>query len=402
MYRGRLTFALLVCAAAARPAAASPLELFGAGGRSPALAGAGGASADDFDALYLNPAGLADVDGKRLHTGLLLGAFQLDGVDRPVDDAVGVSAGLALRLRLGGALRDRISLGLGMLTPPAVVTRISAPAAGTPYHTLLENRAQTIGVLIGAGVRLSPRWSAGLSLLALGALKGTLHIVGDPAGRVGATTDAITVVDVAPIAGARFHARADLTLAAVVRLPSQSSYHIEVDDSLGSKIPIELPDILLAGVAQYDPLAVTVEADWQPSPRLRAMVQAGWLRWSGFPIPSRDPIDDGQPDPEPRFHDTFVPRAAIELALGAGLVGRAGGAWLSSPAPADSALLDSSRLLIGAGLGLARRSPLPYRIDLWAQLHHLLSRDHPVDGGEPITTSGRIIAGGLSVGADFE
>src|SRR5687767_2277761 len=119
--------------------------MFGAGGRSPALAGAGSASVDDFDALYVNPAGLAGVAGKRLHTGFMFGAFQLDNVDRPADDAVGLSAGIVLRLRLGGALRDRVSVGIGMLSPPTVVTRLRAPAAGTPYYALLENRAQTIG-----------------------------------------------------------------------------------------------------------------------------------------------------------------------------------------------------------------------------------------------------------------
>src|SRR5688572_12297031 len=111
---------------AARPAAASPLEMFGAGGRSPALAGAGAASVDDFDSLYVNPAGLAAVAGKRLHTGFLFGSFQLDNVDRPAEDAVGLSAGIALRLKLGGALRDRVSVGIGMLSPPTVVTRLRA------------------------------------------------------------------------------------------------------------------------------------------------------------------------------------------------------------------------------------------------------------------------------------
>src|SRR5262245_52321595 len=100
----------MVSLAVARPAAGSPLEMFGAGGRSPALAGAGAASAEDFDALYLNPAGLAGVGGKRLHAGFLYGTFQLDHVDRPAADAWGVSVGVALRLRLGGALRDRVRL----------------------------------------------------------------------------------------------------------------------------------------------------------------------------------------------------------------------------------------------------------------------------------------------------
>ncbi|HTM21530.1 MAG TPA: hypothetical protein VL172_13510 [Kofleriaceae bacterium] len=399
---GRVTIALIALLAAARPVAASPLEMFGAGGRSPALAGTGGASAEDFDALYLNPAGLAGVAGKRLHAGLLYGTFQLDNVDRPAADAWGVSIGIVLRLRLGGALRDRLSFGIGLLSPPTVVTRLRAPAAGTPYYALLENRAQTIGVLTGVGVQLSRRWRAGVSLLALGALEGTLHIIGDPAGRVAATTDLVTVVDVAPITGVSWQLRPALALAAVFRMPSQSSYHIEVDDDLGGKIPIELPDILLAGEPHYDPMAVSVEADWRVTPRLRALAQLAWQRWSGLPVPSRDPIDDGVPDAAPGFHDTVVPRAAVEAVLAGGLIGRAGAAFLMTPAPRDSELIDSHRVLVGAGLGLVRVHPLPLRIDLWAQLHQLIARDHPLADGSSVRSRGRILVGGLSVGMDFE
>jgi hypothetical protein len=70
--------------------------------------------------------------------------------------------------------------------------------------------------------------------------------------------------------------------------------------------------------------------------------------------------------------------------------------------PAAPSLIDSHRVLISAGLGLARLNPLPYRIDLWGQLHHLLPRDHPMAGAETVQSRGRIIVGGLSLGMDFE
>src|SRR4051794_4639879 len=87
-------------------AGASPLQMFGFGGRSPGLGATGVASADDFDCVYLNPAGLAEVPRKRFSVGTLLGAFDLRGVDRTVDPAIGVEFGGALPMPLGGALKD--------------------------------------------------------------------------------------------------------------------------------------------------------------------------------------------------------------------------------------------------------------------------------------------------------
>jgi long-chain fatty acid transport protein len=84
--------------------------MFGFGARSPALAATGVASADDFETIYLNPAGLADVKRKRLSAGTLIGDFSLDGVDRDVNRATGVEVGSAFPLPFGGALRGRIGL----------------------------------------------------------------------------------------------------------------------------------------------------------------------------------------------------------------------------------------------------------------------------------------------------
>jgi hypothetical protein len=80
---GRPGFVALAMLVVAMRAQASPLELFGFGGRSPALAATGVASAD-FEALYLNPAGLPEVSGRRLSVGTLFGSFSLSGciVDR--------------------------------------------------------------------------------------------------------------------------------------------------------------------------------------------------------------------------------------------------------------------------------------------------------------------------------
>ena len=50
--------AALVFVLAAPPAQASPLDLFGVGGRSPAMAGTGVADTSSYEAAFLNPAGV--------------------------------------------------------------------------------------------------------------------------------------------------------------------------------------------------------------------------------------------------------------------------------------------------------------------------------------------------------
>src|SRR3954451_17226193 len=99
----------------AGPAAASPLELFGFGGRSPGLAGAGVASTDGYEAVFVNPAGLAHVGHQRITIVCLYGAFALHLDDQPTstDPASGAVFGGALPIPLGGALRDRVGLGFG-------------------------------------------------------------------------------------------------------------------------------------------------------------------------------------------------------------------------------------------------------------------------------------------------
>src|SRR5215470_5299741 len=178
---------VVTCFGAAGVAGASPLEIFGFGGRSPALAETGVASADDLDALYLNPAGLAEVTGRRLSVGSVFGSFSLSGVNRPVDDAVAIEIGGAFRLPLGGALADRVGLGIALYVPTELLNRARVPAPGMPFFAVLENRSQVVGIQLGAGVRLTDELEVGASVLALAAMRGLINVAPDAAGRLTTT-----------------------------------------------------------------------------------------------------------------------------------------------------------------------------------------------------------------------
>jgi long-chain fatty acid transport protein len=395
--------AVLLCLGSA--AQASPLEMFGFGGRSPALAATGVAYADDYECLYLNPAGLADVKRKRLTAGTLVGSFSLDGVDREVDPAVGVEVGAAFPLPLGGALADRIGLGFAIYVPTTVLNRARAPRPGAPFFALLENRSEVVGIQVGLGARISERWSAGAGFLALGGLLGGIDVAPDAAGRFATTSEQQLIAAFAPIFGARFRASDALTLGSTLRFSAKSTYDILITADLGEAIPVTIPPLRIAGTAQYDPMALAVEAAFRAEPFL-VTAQVIWQRWGQFPVPTMNVVENMPPMDPAEFHDTVTPRLGLEWRSqhfdATELILRGGYAFVLSPAPeitGSQALLDNHRNVLAAGVGVV--SP-PIHIDVWGQAHLLVGRAHDRPEGEAdLDTGGTILVGGLMIGVDL-
>src|SRR5688572_30821203 len=176
----RVGILVALAVAIARPAGASTLDLFGFGIRSPALAGAGVATADDYEAVYSNPAGLAEARRKRATVGFVASDFRLE---LGADDAGGLGTGTILGgvvpMPLGGWAKDRVGFGLGMYIPTDTLTRVRAPFPGAPSFALLDTRTRVIAIQVAAGIRLTERWSAGLGIIALAALTGGIDVTTD-------------------------------------------------------------------------------------------------------------------------------------------------------------------------------------------------------------------------------
>src|SRR4051794_3381402 len=95
--------------AVARSASASPEDIFSYGTRSPAMGGTGAASAQGFEAAYLNPALLSRMRERKLTAGLMGATFSLQGGPDavPAKPAKGVIIGVDLPIPFGGVLQDR-------------------------------------------------------------------------------------------------------------------------------------------------------------------------------------------------------------------------------------------------------------------------------------------------------
>lgn len=412
--------ALAIGASGASGAEASPLDLFGFGGRSPGMAGTGVASTTDYDAVYLNPAGLADVPRKRATVGFLAGDFRLElaGTPTDTDSPRGLMIGGQVPMPLGGALKDRIGLGFGFYVPGQAINRVRAPFPGEPTFALLESRSHVVGLMVAVGARLDRRWSVGLGVNSLAILRGTIDVTTDGAGRFTTQSQQQLLTRFAPIAGARFRWRRDVDLGAVVRAPSRSDYDIVVTNDLSAVLPLSLPIIRIAGTAQYDPLIVAAEAAWRLDARTTVTGHLAWHRWSAFPLPTQNPVVGNPPQEEPGFHDTAVPRAAVEHVrpfAGGTLAARAGYAFFWSPAPemrGRQSLLDNHRHELAGGVGLAwPGKALPLHVDAWVQWHHLMARRHTKEPGlfgpgdpppfESIGSGGDVLVGGITAGVDL-
>ncbi|MCA9673695.1 MAG: hypothetical protein H6708_13850 [Kofleriaceae bacterium] len=410
--------AFVVCAPSA--VAASPLELFGFGARSTGLAGAGVASTDSYESVYLNPAGLAHVPRKRATIGTLYGDFSLrmDGDDTGTESARGLVIGGELPIPFGGAWKDRVGLGFGFYVPAVAINRARHPFPGEPVFVLLENRTHVIAIQLAAGARITSRLDVGVGVVALAVLQGSIAVSTDAAGRFTTASEQQLLTRLAPVAGVRWHARDDLDLGAVARAPSRSDYDILVTSDIGDVVPIELPPIHIAGAAQYDPGTVAIEAAWQTSPGLTLSAQLQWQHWGAFPLPTKNPTEGTPAQELPDFHDTVVPRLAIERVGRRGattLAARGGLAFVMSPAPEQSgrqSLLDNHRVIGAAGVGVAwPEARVPLHLDAWVQWHQLVPRTHTKDVGafgpddmipfDVLETSGHLVVGGLSVGVDL-
>lgn len=430
MSRVRRVVAGLVVAAVlggAGSALASPQDVFGFGPRSVAMGATGAADAEGFGAVWGNPALLSLARERELSLGFFGAHFDLHAGRRLSYDGLrGSLIGAVVPVPFGGVLANRVAIGLGFFTPFDLVVRGRILYPETPQF-LLADRTQSVAMQAAMGVELGWGVRVGGGFAALAALDGSVVVATDTSGRVGTSVEDTLVASYAPLVGASVDLGPNYRVGLAFRgeLVGRFAVRIDVRD-LG---PIVVPPLDISGVAQFDPWQVAFEFARVRGP-WRAAAGITYKRWSAYPGPAEPTVRCPLPGtaglegdctplvpPAVGFSDTVVPRVGVErvveVADGVTMKLRAGAFFEPSPAPAqtrESNYDDSSRTALTLGYGLALRGPIPpIDLDLFGQVHLLHPREHAKDpdipasnpGAPGVTSSGVIVAGGMTAGVRF-
>ncbi|WP_437841189.1 OmpP1/FadL family transporter [Sorangium sp. So ce1153] len=416
--------------APARAAQASPEDVLGFGARASAMGATGAASAEGYEAVHANPALLSLSRERRLTLGLEGAIFDLRAGDRRLSYAPlrGSLIGATLPIPFGGALADRVTIGLGFFTPFDVVVRGRILYPETPQFPLAD-RTQSVAAQAALGASLGRGVRVGAGFAALAALSGSVTVATDASGRVGTLVEDTLVASYGPIVGASYDLGA-YRVGATFRGELVGRFNVVIHaEDLGG---IAVPPLNIAGIAQYDPAELALEVARVRGP-WRVAIGATYKRWSDYPgaveatvrCPEVDP-DTGEPftgscsapaPAAPGYSDTVVPRVGVErtLALRPGATAHARGGAFFEPSPAPeqtgaSNVYDNARLGLSLGYGLALAAPLPrLTLDLFTEVQLLLPRAHQKRGdpgaaageGGAVRARGFLVAGGTTVGVAF-
>lgn len=416
---------------------AAPQDLFGFGARSSAMGMTAAASAEGYEATFGNPALLADTRTKALTLGLGVARHGLSadtpGHPRslPTDGMKTIYIGAALPMPFGGVLKDRLTFGVGFLDPVKFLVRGKILYPERQQYPIVAPRVQSLAVMMGLGARITDRVRVGAGFEALAAVVGEILIQLDATGRVGSRTDDQVVAAYAPIASGSVDVTDHLRVGLVYRgeLIGRFALTIRAQD-----LGIPLPDFNVAGIAQYVPEQLALEARWRsiadvdpharggalPTSQRGTVIAGGLLarRWSKYPGPNEPTVlantefgagfDPGHPFVA---HDTLSPRVGVEhgVPLGARAGVRLRGGYAFEPSPLGAQtwkenFLDSSRHVLTAGFAVVGDETLPFSIDVFGQLHLLTTRTHHKEAelGQPDVTSGGTIAVvGMTAGVRF-
>lgn len=399
-----LTLAQLTQVTALEPQArATTMELYGFGPRLTAMGNTGEAAADDYFAVYANPANL--VLNPRIHLGwggdLVLNRFKVDrqGGEQRYPTAIpdnNYLMHMGISSPLPGWFEDKAALGIALHLPIGHDTRLDAHDPRQPQVMMYDTLGDRLALVAGVGIRPT-RWLAiGVSMQLLTTLQGSADIdVSVLDHRITRKhLDIELLTKPYPIVGVTVLPAKGVRVALVWRSKSEVKY--------GLPLTVDLEDVgrlqfKLSGDGLFLPDVYALAASVQHGAWLTTAGVA-WLRWSQLPPLGADvhlELDDrhlktrgNAPDQllyvnnapiDVGARDILQPRAGVEWQALPALVARAGVQYRPTPLPKSdgpAAYLDSPATTLGLGLGVrlidptaVHRKPLQLDVSLgWTTL----------------------------------
>ncbi len=422
------------------PALANPWSFYDFQPRALSMGGALTSAADDYTAVFYNPAGLTIVKDSAFGFGLQLSFPELSlNFDNPgsanqalhPENAHNISFGAHFPLG-GPRFTNRIAIGLGINVPTSSLLDGQALDPAIPHWYMYQTLPRRLVAVLGLGVSPWDWLSLGASIQILAGVSGALDYEIDiVAGRFVRKTVGFDIEPrAAPILGFELRPIEGLRIGGTYRESISTSVELPVDLTVtglatllvSTEFQVQyMPDEYVLGVSYF----------WQQAD-LQLSFDLAYQRWSAAPDPSvRSGIDAGgellkgtgletafdAPGPgqartvELGFRDAIIPRIGLEKKLGP-LRLRGGYALRPSPAPLQTTgtnYVDTTAHQFNLGGGLRFHDPLqflanPLSVDLGVAVYALAERRHQkVDSTDPIgsyTASGMIYA--VSMGFRYE
>ncbi len=451
-----LAIAIALASLAPSAAAAQPMDTYGMGSRSVALAGAVTADVEDFSANYYNPAGIVR-DG-RLHVGLGWFGAAHDLYLNQYSSAVDPVDGIVLGLNVPGHVGDfRFGFGLGVHLNDQRVSRTRTLPRARPRWELYDNRPQRTYLATHVAIQPWPwlRIGGGIAFLSYSAnalkIRGTINFASPERSQLEHQLEGRLITIRYPQVGMQIGPFENLNFGVVYRgeYALDNTLVAEVGSTDGNPVnqtAIVVGDLAVNGyfylltqsVNAYVPHQISFSASWNAVPWLRIGAELTWLMWSLYKSPIGtshivldievppslqdrihvpDDIPDGTPIPA-NFSDRVVPRLGVEVTpyqdADVAVQVRAGYFYENSPAPAQMAytnLVDTDRHTwsIGVGLDLFGLRPLlPGWLSLdahfaysWLPAREMI-KTSPIDPVGDYVAWGNMFAGGLTMEAGFD
>ncbi len=420
-------------------AAADTFETFGYGPRAAAMGGAQTADANDYTSVYYNPALMPyhkDVNfGFNFQWYRMNASVQSKDLARDIDctyctaqDQVGMSLGLLFPL--GGRVRNRVALGLGLYAPETRLLRVLSPARDQPFWLHYNSSPERLVVHVGGGVKITEWLSLGLGVQALADLVGngadvSVDLFNKQVQK--ATLDSHLATRLAPVVGLSVRPKPWLRFGATYRGEMFLLYRIPANVNL---VGVGELQFNITGSTLYTPHTVQFGAAIDPIPELTISLDGEWMHWSGAPTPytnlhiglSGDVLkglgldkafDINSPDQPAGFVDTVGARLGVEYRITERVAARVGGFYRPTPVPKQDTsgtnILDCDTVGLTGGIGFAVDDPLeifqaPVHLDLTAQGQFLLGREtnkDPTDSVPSYTYSATVYGITASVRYDF-
>lgn len=435
----RSIFLLVLLAPAA--ARANPWDIYGFNPRGLAMGNAQTVGADDFTAVYYNPASLTIAKDPSFGFGFLLSRPKLhidfDKAERPIGDleppgSDGVTFGTLFPLA-GSRAANRAAVGLAINVPTSSLLDGQALDPAIPHWYMFQALPRRIVAALGIAVAPWDWISVGAGVQILAGVTGQLDYELDVvAGRFSRKT---VTFDIEPKASPMF----GLEVRPIEGLRIGAAYRASIASNVDLPVAIEITgiadlEVLTMFTVQYTPHQISFGASYRiPGLDLLVSVDVLYALWSKAPDPSvassidvggtlfeGTGLDEALDAPAPGqeravdlgFRDVLVPRIGLEQKLGPVFL-RAGYGVRPSPTPEQTSgtnYVDATTHEFSVGAGVRFRDPLgllanPLIVDAAGGLYYVPSRrNQKIAPSDPIGSydaGGTIFVAGVAFRYEF-